>query len=363
MKRASWIVLLLTCCLAPLPARGEAYHVIVCGSGGEEVYSARFADWGNRLRTVLLAYSGEDPARVALLLEAPAEGAQQSTLENIRAVFQGLVQACGPDDEVFVYLIGHGSHRAGVSKFNVPGPDLSAEELGALLDALPTRRTCLVNGSSTSAGFINVLSAPERIVCTATRDTEERNATRFMGAFVEALEDETADIDRDGRISVLEACTQAAVLTAAAYEGDGLLQTEHAILDDNADRLGTRLPVEVAQAAEGPMDGNDAAARFLKDHRFPPHVPQELIDEYRNALASVEELKQQKAALSEEDYYARLEPLLLKAARANRAIRQAAEQPAAAAAPVPENAPTEGEQCAPPEANQHPPADVPRAGL
>ena len=25
-------------------------------------------------------------------------------------------------------------------------------------------------------------------MCTATRDTEERNATRFMGAFVEALE-------------------------------------------------------------------------------------------------------------------------------------------------------------------------------
>lgn len=310
---------------APAMCRGETVHVIVCGIGGEPEYEEKFEDWGQRLRTILLSYSGDDACGVQLYTESGADGAQPSTLESLRAGFAELAQRVGPETDVFVYLIGHGSHRAGVSKLNLPGPDLSAEELKAWLDALPVERCAVIQAASASAGFINVLSGPGRIVCTATKDVEERNATAFMGAFVEALEDDSADLDRDGRISVLEACTQASVLTAAGYTSQGLIATEHALLDDNGDGLGMRLPIDAEPAEEGKAaDGALARTVYLKDYAFPSHVPGELIDAYQRALDAVEALKARKAELSEADYYAQLEALLLEAARAHRTLRESA---------------------------------------
>lgn len=307
-------------CLLCVAAHAGSTHVVICGSGGEEAYSKQFLDWGTRLRTVLGSYDNDGSARVFLMTETPSGDARTATLEGIRALFQELAESTPPEHDVYVYLIGHGSFRAGVSKFNVPGPDLTAEDLDSLLDALSARRCIVVNGSSASAGFINVLSGDRRVICTATKSAEERNATRFMGFFVEALEEGLADADRDDRISLLEACSQAAVLTAASFENDGLIPSEHAILDDNGDGLGVRLPLESEPESQ---DGSLAAACLLKDYQFPPDAPQDLITAYQGALESLDALKKQKASLPESDYYARLKSILLQAARAHRALRTA----------------------------------------
>jgi hypothetical protein len=126
---------------------------------------------------------------------------------------------------------------------------------------------------------------------------DEKNATEFMEHFVQGLEDGSADQNRDERISVLEACGQGAVLTAASYLGQGLIQTEHALLDDNGDSLGTRLPIEPDDPAKSaprtpppPKDGADAGLCFVKDFLFPPSVPKDLIESYRSALNEVEKL-------------------------------------------------------------------------
>lgn len=313
-------IAILAACLLCVAAHAGSTHVIVCGSGGEEAYSKQFLDWGTRLRAVLGSYDNDGSAGVFLMTEAPSDDARPSTLEGIRALFQELAASTGPEDDVYVYLIGHGSFRAGVSKFNVPGPDLTAEDLDSLLDALPARRCIVVNGSSASAGFINVLSGDRRVICTATKSAEERNATRFMGSLVEALEEGLADADRDDRISLLEACTQAAVLTAASFENEGLIPSEHAILDDNGDGLGARLPIERQPESH---DGSLAAACLLKDYQYPAGASPDLIAAYRGALESLDALKKQKASLPESDYYARLKSLLLQAARAHRALRAA----------------------------------------
>ena len=74
---------------------------------------------------------------------------------------------------------------------------------------------------------------------TATRNGAEQYNTLFGGYFVEALTSETADTDKNKRISVLEAFRFAKGEVAKAYEREGLLATEHALLDDNGDGLGT----------------------------------------------------------------------------------------------------------------------------
>jgi hypothetical protein len=59
----------------------------------------------------------------------------------------------------------------------------------------------------------------------------------FIATFVEGA----ADQDHDGRISVFEACQQAAAANRARYPDSGYLSIEHALLDDDRNDLGSRL--------------------------------------------------------------------------------------------------------------------------
>ena len=326
------LVLALLCSLIASPAaQGASYHLVLCGSGGEAEYTETFRDWGTRLRDALVMRLGVPADNVALLTEAETDNAPPLTttnLESIRAAFAAISEFVTPGDDVFIYFIGHGSYLKNTSKFHIPGLDLTAAELDALLKALPARRAIVLNGTSSSAAFINVLSAEDRVICAATKSVSEVNATEFMGFFIEGLEDGSADRNHDDRISFLEACEQASELTASWYEREGLLATEHAILDDNGDGLGSRLPIEAfgltAEEDTGDtelLDGALARTCYIKDYRFHPNVPRELIDTYLSALEEVASLKDEKLQLAQDAYFARLEELLLKAARANREIR------------------------------------------
>ena len=330
---ASVILLLLTS-----SARADSFAIIICGKGGDAEYAERFADWGTRLLATLTGPVGLPPANTLLLLdpsesELPA-GARPSTLDGIRAAFTSLAPSAATSDSLFIILIGHGSYQNGQARFNIPGPDLSPADLESLISPLPAAATAIINASSSSAAFINLLSAPGRIICTATRNVEQRNATEFMEHFIQGLTDQSADQNRDGRIAILEACQQAAALTEAAYIGKGLILTENALLDDDGDGLGTRLQLgagdgdrptspSVRAATSHPVpDGTLAARLFLKDFIFPPSVPRELIDGYRDAIDAVEALKARKPEMPPDEYAAELETLLLRAARLNRDIHR-----------------------------------------
>ncbi len=318
-------------------AAAAPYDLIVCGSGGDDEYRRQFAEWGHRLRKTLIEPMGHPEENVLLLTEAAGEGSatwKATSAETIAEAIRTLQPRLTEDDDLFVYLIGHGSFLREISRFHVPGPDPTAEDFKGLLEPLAPRRLVVINSASAGAGFINVLSGPDRIILTATKSVNEKNATRFMEFFLQGLEEGSADVNRDERISVLEAGRQAAALTEAWYVSEGLISTEHGLIDDNGDGLGTRLLVDVdlAEEAAGGRaveadewaagDGALAAHCFIKDFTFPPTVPAELVEAYLAALDRVEQWKRRKRALPETDYYAGLEPLLLEAARAHREIRR-----------------------------------------
>ena len=295
-------------------AGAESFDLIVCGSGGQEEYSIRFAAWGERLREVLVDEMRHAAENVHLLTEsAPST---PSSRDNVAATIGQLTQRLAADDLFFVYLIGHGSYRDGIAKLNLPGPDLSAGGLDSMLRGLPAERIVVINAASASAAFINVLSSPGRVICTSTRSAEERNATWFAEYLLQALEEGSADQNRDERVSVLEACRQAAVLTQAHYAGENLIATEHALLDDDGDGLGSRLPLDETSA-----DGALADRTYLLDFSFPPDASPRLVEAYRVAVEQVEAFIRKKGEIEEEEYYRRLEELLVRAARLNREIR------------------------------------------
>ena len=118
-----------------------------------------------------------------------------------------------------------------------------------------------VNTASASGPFVEALSGPGRTIVTATRNGAEQYATLFGGFFVDALDSEAADADKNKRVSVLEAFLFAKAEVAKAYEREGLLATEHALLDDNGDKEGSQDP-----AATG-KDGKVADDRVARHRR------------------------------------------------------------------------------------------------
>jgi hypothetical protein len=168
----------------------------------------------------------------------------------------GLAERAGPGDRVLVVLIGHGTAGGAGVRFNLSGPDLSPEALDAMLDELAPRRVAVVHTGSASGEFVPALSGENRTVITATRTSRENNETWFAGFFAEALEGDGSDLDKDGRVSLLEAFEFSRREVARYYEENDLLATEHALLDDDGDGEGTMEPGELG-------DGRSAGTFFV----------------------------------------------------------------------------------------------------
>ncbi len=312
-KSALWTFPIWVLMLARVDA--AIFDVIISGSGGEDVYAEQFDGWGKRLRRVLIERCDHPVANVQLVNETGENADGAASIEGIRNAFRRLSERVTPSDDVFIFLIGHGSYRRQVGKLNIPGADLTIEGLDGFLKSISARRIVVVNSASMSAPFVNALSRDGRIICASTRSTDQRNATQFMRFFVQALEDGSADQNRDDRISILEICTQASSLTDAWFLSEGLIATENAILDDNGDGLGTRL----SDIAEG--DGMLANRCFLLNFRVPKGTEPALVAAYGKAIDEVQALVKKKATMDSAAYYQLLERELVKAARLNRKIR------------------------------------------
>ncbi len=214
----------------------------------------------------------------------------------------------------FVY-IGHGTFDGRIAKLNLRGPDVSSTELREWLAPF-SRPMVIVHGGSASAPFVNALSAPNRIVISATENANEINYARFGERFAKAVADPQADIDRDGQTSVLEAFIFAANETELFYDENGRLSTEHALIDDNGDGRGTpfdwfngtRLIKKARQPTDSP-DGKRAKLISL----IPSLDEQNLTDDQRKTRdeleAKVEQLRLQKETMETDDYYTQLELL------------------------------------------------------
>jgi hypothetical protein len=307
-------------------ARPNKFAIIVAGVGGEEVYTKRFTAQAMQFYEALTSRLGFSDENVFLLTENIVGGAEDSTLprltaqanaEQVRKAFAQIKSAADPDSLVLVVLIGHGSFDNQQAKFNLVGPDLTAEDYAALIGALPTRRIVFVNCSSSSGAFIKPLSGQGRIVITATRSGNEQNVTVFADYFLAAFTDPAADQDKNGRVSVLEAFNYATKLTAQWYKQRDRLATEHALIDDNGDGVGH----EEATAGDGAL----ARVTYLDEKPVEQVVGDadmaELLKKRSQLEEAIEKLKARKGEMKTEEYEAELERLLIDLAKVNQAIK------------------------------------------
>lgn len=332
IRRAVLLASLLSLCA--LPALAANHFLILSGSGGEAEFDTNFSGRAERLKSALIT-KADIPESAILLLSAQSKD-QPLTLELLQAEIEPLSKKLGAEHDLIVVLIGHGSQIRNEAKFQIPGPDLEAAAFGEMLKTISARRIAIINTTASSAGFINALSAPGRLICTATKSAGERNATMFSEHLVVALEEGSADQNRDERISLNEWLQQADALTQAYYTGEGLISSEHALLDDNADGLGVRLSELASESSDAEKkdepssdikpDGELAGAIFIRDFDFPENAPKEVTEKYLGLLRKIEELKSKKSAMAATDYTRELEKLLTDAAKLHREIRSYASK-------------------------------------
>lgn len=304
---------LLSLCIflaSPEPAE-RLCVVVVVGTPGEAEYETEFARWAG-LWEQAATKSGSESIRIG--------DADENGTPDREGLQTALEQHASGAETLWLVLIGHGTWDGRTAKFNLRGPDVSADELAAWLKPV-TRPVAVIDCSSASGPLLSKLSGPNRVVVTATRSGDESNYARFGGFLAEAIDDPAADLDKDGQVSLLEAYLTAGSRTEEWYKSKSRLATEHALLDDNADGLGTpagwfRGVRATKRARDGAaLDGVRANQMHLvpgdRERKLPPDVRRRR-DEIERQVAA---LREEKGMLGEEEYYGRLEPLMVELAR------------------------------------------------
>ena len=302
----------------------KVFLLIVVGLGGDAETAKTFHRWGNTL-VESSQRLGVPPERLIHLGGEPVEGdvgvSGRSTRDEVTKALTKFAAEAGPEDLVFITLIGHGQWDGRAAKFNMPGPDMGPEEFEPLLKKIRSKQIVLVNTASSSGPFLEALSGPGRTLVSATRSGAEHYTTLFGGFFVDALNSPTADADKNKRISVLEAFQFAKAEVTRAYEREGLLATEHPLLDDDGDKKGSADPTPTG------ADGKVAAVLSLgdaSDDGLPADPKLRALHlERRELERRVESLRLLKDSMDAARYTSELEKLVTAVALKTREIRAA----------------------------------------
>ena len=326
MKRLCLRVAIFSALLAlAAPAAAQTVHLaVIVGLAGEPEHAEFFQRWASTLVDGATLRLGVPRDHIIYLAELPEKDPKRatgkSTKEEIERAFATLAKNSKADDVVFVLLIGHGTFDGKVAKFNLPGPDMTPANFEPLLKSLPSKHIVFVDTTSSSGPFLEALSGPGRTIVTATRTGAERYATLFGGYFVDALMSDGADADKNHRVTVLEAFNAAKLGVARAYEQQGIMLTEHPLLDDSGDKKGTPDP-----NADG-KNGRVASVLALGTEQASEAMPADpkmraLYEERRDLERRVEGLKLMKTGMEPARYASELEKLLTELALKSKEIK------------------------------------------
>jgi hypothetical protein len=306
-------------------AQGRTHAVIVVGIGGTAEYRESFHAEASKIRNALVDKHGLPEEDVVYFGEkvdvAPDLIAMRSTRANLLQYLGELAQRAGPMDRLFVVLIGHGTANGGDVQFNLPGPDLTPTDFQLGLVAFPTQTLALVATGSASGGFIAPLAGPNRILIAATRTDRQLNATEFGEFFADAIAGETADLDHDDRVSLLEAFLYTRREVERHYEDENEMLTEAAVMDDNGD--GEASHDAGLAGPDGPLAATFHLGGISGTAAQTPDDPAlaRLYEERAGIQSRIDQVRVLRDAMDEDAYLDALEPLLVELALKNREIR------------------------------------------
>ena len=297
--------------LCSVAARASVYYVTVAGLGGEPDYDQRFTANAHDLDKLFKDSSGS--AHVYTLT------GNQATKSQLTETLTSVARDAKPEDDFVLILIGHGSYDGAEYKFNLVGPDITAGELANLSDHIAAKRQLIVNATSASGGSMAALTKPGRGVIAATKNGTEKNATVFARYWVEALRDPTADLYKSDSISAMEAFAYAQRKTAAFYESQKRLATEHAVFEDT----GRNEPVREPAKGEGVLLASFTVLRIgAAQKQANDPAKQALLAKKEDLEQKIDGLKFQKAAMDPAEYKQQLTEALVQLAQVQQELDQ-----------------------------------------
>jgi hypothetical protein len=300
---------LLCVLMAALSAHASVYYVTVAGLGGEPDYDQRFTANAKDLDK---AFKESGPSAHVYTLTGP-----QATKAQLTATLSSVAHDAKPEDDFVLTLIGHGSFDGVDYKFNLVGPDVTASELAGLCDRIPARRQLIVNATSASGGSVAALERPGRGVIAATKSGTEKNATVFARYWVEALQDPTTDLDKSDSISAMEAFEYAQRKTAAFYESQKRLATEHPVFEDT----GKNEPVREPSNSEGVLLSSFTVLRIgAAQKQANDPAKQALLAKKEDLEQKIDALKYQKVAMDPAEYKQKLTEALVQLAQVQQEL-------------------------------------------
>jgi hypothetical protein len=317
LRAASFAVVLV------IPQSGwaaERYALVITGASGGPAYAQKYDAWRRAFVNTLRTSFGYANDRLFVLAEEAGSDARAATRENVRAALATIRARATADDIVLVLLMGHGSGDSGEddAKFNLVGPDMSATDWAAALEPIRAR-VVFVDTSSGSFPFLRRLASPRRVVLTANDSAQQQFETVFPDFFVGAFEDDDADLDKNGRVSIWEAFVYASDGVRRWYEQRGQLATERPLLDDTGQGVGR-------EAGTDGRDGHIAQVTYLEPDAAPTATGDNELDALNKRRAELnaelEALRARRPSLSPDAYDEALERLLLEIAQTDRRIRE-----------------------------------------
>lgn len=289
-RRLRYLISCVVIILTSYSAVAETHALLVQGLGGENWYQRQFDEQVDLIGESLKGVIDED--RLTIL------GVPEARRKAVVDWFDTVASTAGETDSVLIILVGHGTFNGQEYKFNISGPDLTAVDLQQNLDRLGVQAKVLINTSSSSGALLEILSDESIILLTATKNGNERNATRFGRFFARALDDPGADLDKNQKISLQEAFEHAERATINFYDEEGLLATEHAQLNDSSNaQLAARMTLGNLGSTEG----------FERS----PELSQ-LIEGRDQIDRDVESLRLQRIGMSDADYQLVFQSLMLE---------------------------------------------------
>jgi len=185
------------------------------------------------------------------------EGAEISTAENLQKALTTAAGVIDPNDRFIFYYVGHANVVAGTLRINLPGKDITGNQLTDWANQVKAGSMAVVLDCPGAGLMIRDLAGKGRLVICSCR-SDQLYSPRFSDYFVPALEDTAADEDGNGKISVLEAFTLASKQIDELYREQDLLKTETPVLEDNGDGIPSQQPWRY----EKDQNDGEAAAKY-----------------------------------------------------------------------------------------------------
>ena len=292
MKKSLVAALALAGFLSVAPVRADEYLLIVSGLGGEERFTQAF----DKEALALYEAAGDLPQSTThrWLLSG-----DQSNRDHLLATL-GLLDL-EDEDNLQVHLIGHGSYDGAVYKYNLYGPDLTAEDLATALDDVGGRQMIALMTSSSGAAM-DSLDNGSRIVITATKSGLQKNASVFSRFWAEGATADLADLNKNETVSLDELYQYTQSKVSGYYEDEGLIASESSLLQGSGlDRFNL--------SRIGKLGANPLNSRA-----------EELLAQRDAVEVRLNDLTERRSSLSEDEYFAELQSLVLELGRLQNQI-------------------------------------------